>query len=193
MQSSPASVPVRWRGLIIAMATTHLAIVLVCLTSSSRLSNFGINLLSFLSPYVVSLNLRMDLHPLAVTNPSVLEAPLEVEFQLSDTDEWIQWSKASKVNDGTRTNKIRQQRYFSQIAGLLEVKSEDGISTVVSAMLKDLESRAGNKQFNRFRILHLPLVQANEWEIAERFRREGNLPEALVPEVVMTASIVRLA
>ncbi len=185
-------VPIRWRKPIVLIALAHLFVLLACWTSSYRLSSLGMDMLSFLSPYTVSTNVRVDYMPLAVTNPSELESPIDVEFKVAGSQQWVRWMPASQTNQRTGTSKVRQRRYLNQVAGLMEVQSEDGIAMVVAAMLNDLESKLDGKSYDQVRVVQKPLIRQDEWQIAERFIQEGNLPDALAPEVMLAANIVRL-
>ncbi len=207
------TVPERWRALICFAALSHLFIVSICLSTSDRMSNLGLELLGFISPYAVTTNLRMNLQSIAVTEPSLIESPIAVRFRAtpdrsSDAESgWIDWAQSGRTTDKSSISAIRRQRYLRQLVALMSVQSDDGVAQMIDAMMHDVQSsdrqrlRAGPDSkmvFDEFQIIQLPLVPSNQWFAAERFRAEAaanrtDLPDGLQPEILLAAKIVRLA
>jgi hypothetical protein len=186
------TIPNRLRTPLVVLVLLHFCVLIFCLTSSYRLSGLAIEWLGYLSPYAVTTNMRMDLQPLAITNPSALETPLIVEFGSKDTNAWKRWPDDSRLGNKPGVTRLREQRYLGQISGLMEVRSEDGILNVIAAMHSDIQSQHPSQSLDRVRISMRPVVRAEEWEYAQRFSKTDQLPEALQPEVMVSANIVRM-
>lgn len=193
LEDSPAveRVPDRLRTILVVLVLLHFSALIICLTSSYRLSGLAIEWLGYLSPYCVTTNMRMDLQPLAITNPSTLESPLVIEIGKKASKDWKKWPHDSRTGKSAGLSRIRQQRLLGQIAGLLEVRNEEGVTDVLAGMLDDIQSQYPKDSFDQFRIVMLPVVRAEEWEYAKRFENADELPEALQPEILMTANFVR--
>ena len=128
---------------------------------------------------------------MAVTDPLLLELPIAVRF--GDSRNWIDWMQASRTVDGSAASELRRKRYLRQLTALIDFENEDGVAKVVAAMLADLKSNRKATEAERFQIVRLPRVEANEWAAAKRFEATGELPIALEPQVVLSAKIITLA